>query len=167
MRSLTAFLCLALLQACAEQPDRPPEDCETARAQFPACFDRHHAGGGAEGFEAMWYACIPHSAPQEIAGSWSTDFEWSAFFEGQEPTLEEAFWVDYRGPELAFKHGVEPPPKADGKARVWHIEFIGRRPTCQIHPDIRPTIFVEEIRRRKLLREVPGYPHDLPTDPER
>lgn len=170
MRLLVALLCLALLQACARQPGTPNEDCDVARAQFPTCFDRHIGDGD---FEAMWYACIPHSAPQRINGSWSTDFEWNAFFEGREPTLgeafsvEEAYSLDSLRPELAFRSGVEPPPVIDGKARVWRLEFLGRRQTCHIYPNIRPVIYVEEIRHSKLLREVPGYPEELPSGSER
>lgn len=167
MRLLAALSCVALVQACAERPNTPRENCENAREQFPACFDRHIAQDGSDGFEAMWYACVPHSAPEEIVGSWSVDFEWSAFFEGREPSLEEAFSFDYQRPELAFKSGVERPPTTDGKAGVWHLEFIGRKQTCQIYPKIRPTIYVEEIRKKKLLREVPGYPNDLPSAADR
>lgn len=106
----------------------------------------------------MWYACVPHSEPKIIEGSWVTDFEWNAFFEGREPPPKEAFPNDYMPPRLAFKRGVEPPPGIDGQARLWAIRFVGREETCDLLSDIEPTFFVEEIIEKNLIWEVEGYP---------
>lgn len=157
MRVGVAFLTVVLLQACASQVEAPPQDCEVARAQFDHCYDRYSSTGSDEEFEAMWYACVPHSEPMIIEGSWATDFEWNAFFEGREPAPEEAF-PDYLPPNLAFKKGVEAPPGSKTHARLWSLKFVGRKETCRLFPEIPSTFFVEKIFEKKLIWEVEGYP---------
>lgn len=150
---LTAALAL---QACVNQSDSPPANCAVAKAQFQQCFDRHGAGD-ADKFEEMWYACVPHSEPKTIEGSWATDFEWNAFFEGRQPTPEEAF-PDTLPPSLAFQTGVDAPHREDGAARLWKMKFVGREETCRLFDDIPPTFFVEKVLDKDLIWEVEGYP---------
>ena len=114
--------------------------------------------GSANEFEDMWYACVPHSEPKVIEGSWATDFEWNAFFEGRRPAPKDAFPIDHPLPSLAFKDGVDAPPSSDGKARLWAIKFIGREETCELFPEIDPTFFVERILDKELIWDVEGYP---------
>jgi hypothetical protein len=152
---------LALLSsACTSEPGEAPQDCATAKAQFWDCFDRFQRladGAVSMDFEAMWYACVPHSEPKEFSGSWGVDFEWNRFYKGREPTPEEAF-AEFDAPDLAFKQGVEAPPRSDNKAQLWALRFTGREETCQLFPNMTPTIFVEEVIDQKLVWEVQGYP---------
>ena len=150
------WLASMVLTGCAEATKGPPADCAAAKAQFQECFDQN-AGGDAAHFEAMWYACIPHSQAKVIEGSWATDFEWNAFFEGRQPTPKEAF-PDTLPASLAFRDGVQAPPKADDAARLWKIKFVGREETCRPFDDIAPTFFVEEVLEKELGWEVQGYP---------
>ncbi|MBX7458915.1 hypothetical protein K3152_11715 [Qipengyuania sp. 1NDH17] len=128
-----------------------------ALAQFDDCYERY-ATSSDDSFEPMWYACIPHSEPKVIRGSWALDFEWNAFFENKEPTPREAFPKDYLPPNLAFKTGVERPDGRDGKVRLWRVTFMGREQTCNLFPEIPPTFFVERIIDKELVWEVGGYP---------
>jgi hypothetical protein len=155
-------LCLAFvfsLQACTAEPPGPPADCELAKVQFPSCYEKYieTEGSTSLGFEAMWYACVPHSEPKVIEASWASDFEWNAFFEGRHPTPREAF-PDDLPPTLAFRSGVNSPERADNAARLWSIKFIGREETCRLFPHIPPTFFAEEILEQRLIWEVAGYP---------
>ena len=157
MRASPMIVCFLLLQACSQQQERPPEDCEVAKAQFDRCFDRYASAKGDDVLEKTWYSCVPHSAPREIVGSWSRDFEWNAFFEGREPTPNQAFSQDMM-PRLAFKTGVTPPAEQEGQARLWRLTFVGREETCDLFPDSPKTIFVEKILEQELIWEVEGYP---------
>ena len=156
MRRAVFLTCVAslMLTGCDEATKRPPADCAVAKAQFWGCFDQH-AGGDADTFEEMWYACVPHSEPKIFEGSWATDFEWNAFFEGRQPTPEEAF-ADSLPPSLAFQTGVDAPPRADDAARLWKIKFVGREETCRLFDDVQPTFFVEKVLDKDLVWE--GYP---------
>tara|TARA_B100000678_G_C17953453_1_gene400131 strand:- start:33 stop:515 length:483 start_codon:yes stop_codon:yes gene_type:complete len=148
-----------MLTSCSEAAHGPPKDCAVAKQQFRNCADKYLASGDADGFEGMWYSCIPHSEPKIIEGSWATDFEWNAFFEGRQPTPQEAFPADYLPPTLAFKDGVEAPPGSSGSARLWAIKFIGREQTCRLFENTEPTFFVERILDQKLVWEAQGYPN--------
>ena len=131
-----------------------------AKEQFYDCFEQFQyvteEGGIASDFEGMWYACIPHSEPKIIEGSWATDFEWNAFFEGRRVTPKGAFPEDFLPPNLAFKEGVEMPPQSSMHARLWALKFVGREEICNLD-DAPPTFFVEEILEQELVWEVPGH----------
>ena len=157
MRPHVSMFLLALLPACTGQTDTPPADCDTARAQFDTCVDRHFTTGGDREFQAMWYACVPHSEPRIIKGAWASDFEWNAFFKGRVPSPEEAFSSDDALTGLSFKSGIEVPAGSKDSARLWELEFVGREETCRIDPDLAPTIFVEKINKSRLLWEGPGF----------
>jgi hypothetical protein len=149
-----------LFSGCANQPEGPPRNCVEARAQFSRCVGRFETvsnGTISLNFEAMWYACVPHSKPQLFEGSWAVDFEWSRFYENRRPSPKEAF-AAFEGPELAFKRSINAPPSSENKARLWAIRFIGREESCQLFPNTQPTIFVERVIDRKLVWEVQGYP---------
>jgi hypothetical protein len=160
MRSGFCAAVALLLSACTSEPGAPPQDCATAKAQFWSCFERFQTttdGDISMDFEAMWYACVPHSDPKEFKGSWAADFEWSRFYDSRQPTPQEAF-ADFDVPYLEFKEGAEAPPASENKARLWAMTFIGREETCRLFPDVEPTIFVEEVIDQKLVWEVQGYP---------
>ena len=156
MRFRLALIAVLPLHACGDRADRAPADCAVAKAQFQGCFEQH-AGDDANRFEEMWYACVPHSEPKIIEGSWATDFEWNAFFPSRQPTPEEAF-PDSLPPSLAFQTGEDAPARADGAARLWKIKFVGREETCRPFADIPPTFFVEEVLDKDMVWEVEGYP---------
>ncbi len=166
MRPHVSMFLLALLPACTGQTGTPPADCDTARAQFDTCVDRHLTAGGDREFEAMWYACIPHSEPRIIKGAWATDFEWNALFKGRVPSPEEAFSCHHTPTGLSFKSGIEAPAVSHNNARLWELEFVGREETCRIDPDLAPTIFVEEIRSSRLVWEGPGFASGQPVLPK-
>jgi hypothetical protein len=151
-----------LVSACAKGPDGPPRDCATAQAQFWDCakpFEKHADGVLSIDFQAMAYACIPLAEPKEYSGSWATDFEWSRFYEGRQPTPSEVF-DGYEEPEPFFNKGVKPPPASTDKASLWAVKFIGREDSCRILGVGKPpmTIFVERMINQKLVWEVQGYP---------
>ena len=157
MRVSLGIVGILLLQACSQLPEKPPEDCEVAKAQLDRCIDRYIASEGDGAIERIWDSCVPLSEPRVISGSWSRDFEWNAFFEGREPSPDEAFSQDMT-PSLTFRKGVTPPPEQVGQARLWRLTFIGREETCDLFPDSPKTIFVEQIVEQSLIWEVEGYP---------
>ena len=137
----------AALAACHS---RPPSDCAVALKQGLQCGKRVGSGHDRE----MLLACFPFSKPERIGGAWVFGFEVNRFYEGERASAD------------ILKGDVPPPSRkpvaagnnttlvfnsdvpADGKLRMFQIDFVGRRAECPITPERE--IVVDRVLSRTL-----------------
>lgn len=125
-------------------------DCEHVRTQFWQCFEDTSAMGNDQD---RLPKCMPYSAPMRITGTWATSFEYNQFFEGRSVAPEEAM----RSPEKSTYLDVSGTPLTEYEgspqtSTVVDIEFIGRRPVCDVLHDYRVVMVDRLISRRVIER---------------
>lgn len=129
-----------------------PLDCATVEEELYACASKYRD----EGERTIFLECIPHSEAERISGTWVLSFEFTPFYEDQSLSFEEAArfhetMTQLIGPEddLLSTYEYE-------STKLYDLEFIGRRPLCNLLGPNFETITVDKVISKQLVDERPS-----------
>ena len=109
-----------------------------------------------QGERTVFLECIPHSERERISGAWVLSWEFSPFYEGQSLSFEEATRLPdtmthlvRQGTELGDDYEFE-------LTKLYELEFIGRRPKCNLMGSGHEAILVDEVITKRLIEQRPS-----------
>jgi hypothetical protein len=115
------------------------------------CIQSNNVRGDSKLFDK----CFSMDKPERFSGTWSTDFEWSQFYSGQTLSGDKA-WRYQNPPVVLVTEGskLEKYVNAD-LANVVEVEFIGRRPSCNLKGHKR-YIVVDQVITDRVIEASPS-----------
>ena len=134
-------------------------DCKLDEAKLRACMKKY-AGRDYE----LFSSCLRYSEPERIAGTWSRNFEWNEFYEGRELSSQEAFRLQQPSVGLLARStgGLPRDSKGVRLRTVSYIEFIGRRPLCDVTPGYR-TLLIDSMILERTIDAEPSVWYQSPA----
>jgi hypothetical protein len=155
----------ALIIACAATGACQPyselaegSDCKLDEAKLRTCMQKYN---GRE-YE-LFSNCLRYSKPERIAGTWSRDFEWNEFFEGREVPRSG---VQFQRPSISLlprsTGGLPRDSNGVRLATIAYVEFIGRRPLCDITPGYR-TLLIDSMISERTIDAQPSVWYQSPA----
>jgi hypothetical protein len=149
MRHWSLLFALVSLSGCS---DAQPIDCEVVEQEVFACLDRYTDGGEIRSF---FEECVPMAHAQRFRGTWATTFEYNEFYNGKLVTAEEAWQFPQPSTNLVVDDTDLEKFEVDDLANVLEVEFIGRRPICNLTDPVRD-ILVEKVISVRVIDERPS-----------
>ncbi|MEO1968834.1 MAG: hypothetical protein ABGW87_09000 [Sphingomonadaceae bacterium] len=149
----SAFLLILALAGCSSGR---PASCEVAQQQIYACMDKHLD----QGFSAFFDACIPHTKPIVIQGTWARDFEFNRFYENVRVQPQNAFQQADQITELVSDQPLQKDAAGRTLATLDFIKFVGRKQTCDVLPEMNLTqIVVDRVISNDVYSKTSSHYH--------
>jgi hypothetical protein len=147
MRYLSLMIAIASLPSCNRAG---PLNCKAIEQRVYACLDRF-----AQGAEQLKFfgECMPMSQPQRFRGTWATDFEFNQFQSGEATPSADPLKLSEPYYQL-WGHSLEK-YQVGSWATVAEMEFIGRRPVCDLTDPARD-ILVDRVIRVRVIDQRPS-----------
>lgn len=145
---LIGLICLSASKAAE------PINCETVEKDLDACADRVlRVDRGGE--RVFIEECLKLAEAERFHGTWATDFEFNEFYNGEMLAPNQVWQFPEPSTVLVTEGSDLGGYDIGASAKVFEVDFIGRRNACNLTEPIR-AIVVDEVMDVRLIDDRPS-----------